>query len=348
MSSLLDRVRYTVTQGTRIAWYMGHYRAARKFYAEATDADDPVPQPTGPVPGRNRMMRDLANLFRRDLQNVERGIYPEPMNDDIGPRRMLAQSRKFFADLPETTQRRRNGNAREVLTEETQRTLPGYFLQNFHFQSGGYLTEGSAEIYDMQVEVLFSGAAGAMRRQALVPVHDHVIGRRQNELHLLDVACGTGRFLGSVKSAFPRLNVLGIDLSHAYSMASNQHLASRRSAHVATANAEQLPLRDASRDIATCIYLFHELPPKVRRIVAGELARVLKPGGRLVLVDSLQFGDAPDYDGLLELFPARFHEPFYSTYVEEDLVGMFENRGLAFVSSDVAFMSKILTFDKPL
>jgi hypothetical protein len=29
---------------------------------------------------------------------------------------------------------------------------------------------------------------------------------------------------------------------------------------------------------------------------------VLKPGGRLVLVDSLQRGDQPDYEGLLELF----------------------------------------------
>jgi len=58
---------------------------------------------------------------------------------------------------------------------------------------------------------------------------------------------------------------------------------------------------DETRDAATSIFLFHELPPKVRRIVFRECTRVLKPGGRLVIVDSLQRGDEPDYDGLLDL-----------------------------------------------
>ena len=49
-----------------------------------------------------------------------------------------------------------------------------------------------------------------------------------------------------------------------------------------------------------------------------EFARVLKPGGRLVVVDSLQIGDEPDYDGMLELFPQNYHEPYYTGYLRED------------------------------
>ena len=45
--------------------------------------------------------------------------------------------------------------------------MPDYYTQNFHYQSGGWLTEESARIYDVQVETLFFGAAGAMRRQAI-------------------------------------------------------------------------------------------------------------------------------------------------------------------------------------
>ena len=36
------------------------------------------------------------------------------------------------------------------------------------------------------------------------------------------------------------------------------------------------------------MYLFHELPGSVRRAVAAEMARVLRPGGLVVLVDSVQ------------------------------------------------------------
>ena len=46
--------------------------------------------------------------------------------------------------------------------------FPDYYLRNFHYQTGGYLSERSAKLYDQQVEVLFIGSADAMRRQALV------------------------------------------------------------------------------------------------------------------------------------------------------------------------------------
>ncbi len=326
---------------------MGHYQAARRFYTSDGSGDAQPPKPTRPVPNQKQMMADMLKLFQRDLSNVELGIYPEPFDGDVGPRSLLSTSRKFFADLPEATRRRQEGGGQEVFTDEMRDKLPRYFLQNFHFQSGGYLTEDSAEIYDMQVEVLFSGTANAMRRQALVPVHDYISTRRQQDLQLLDVACGTGRFLKFTKAAFPRLTVTGVDLSHAYAQEARNHLRRRRACSIITANAEHLPFADASQDLITCIFLFHELPPKVRRIIAAEIARVLKPGGRFVLVDSLQFGDVEDYDGLLELFPARFHEPFFSTYVEENFEAMFNGAGLVTAGTDLAFMSKVMSFDKP-
>jgi ubiquinone/menaquinone biosynthesis C-methylase UbiE len=93
--------------------------------------------------------------------------------------------------------------------------------------------------------------------------------------------------------------------------------------------------------------MFHELPPKVRRAVLRECARVLKPGGRLVIVDSLQRGDQPDYEGLLELFPQNFHEPYYASYIDEAFGAIAQASGLTHVRDVKAFVSKVMVFDKP-
>jgi ubiquinone/menaquinone biosynthesis C-methylase UbiE len=85
----------------------------------------------------------------------------------------------------------------------------------------------------------------------------------------------------------------------------------------------------------------------VRRAVFHEFARVLKPGGRLVLMDSLQYGDEPEYDGLLELFPQNFHEPYYTSYLDEDFGAMASACGLLHTRDRNAFVSKVMVFDKP-
>jgi hypothetical protein len=89
-----------------------------------------------------------------------------------------------------------------------------------------------------------------------------------------------------------------------------------------------------------------ELPPDVRRIVFGECARVLKAGGRLVLVDSLQRGDEPDYEGLLDLFPQNYHEPYYAGCTTEDFGAIASACGLIH-RRDVKASSPRMVFDKP-
>ena len=107
-----------------------------------------------------------------------------------------------------------------------------------------------------------------------------------------------------------------------------------------------MPLPDSSQDAVTSIFVFHELPPKIRRIAIRECARVLKPGGRLVILDSLQRGDRPDYGGLLELFPQNYHEPYYSSYTKEDFSVLAADCDLKPVRNVNAFISKVMVFDK--
>jgi ubiquinone/menaquinone biosynthesis C-methylase UbiE len=343
------RAGYGLRQGPRMAWYLAHGYAMGRLRRMAEEKHPDAVRPrkaTRPTPQRDRLWRDLGALFVRDLANIEAGIYPMPNDHDGALPERFDRSRAFFLDLPEIFQRRREDAHQEVFSDEFRGKFPRYYLQNFHYQSDGYLSEGSAKIYDLQVEVLFNGTANAMRRQALVPVYEALKGRDQRRIAFTDVACGTGRFLRAVTDAFPGLRPTGIDLSEPYIEEARHHLRRRGRARFLVANAEALPLADASQDVVTTIFLYHELPPKVRRIVAREFARVLKPGGTLVFMDSLQLGDVEDYDGLLEMFPSGFHEPFYESYTREDLTALFGEAGLEPVSSGAAFVSKVMAFRK--
>ncbi|MBV8521686.1 MAG: class I SAM-dependent methyltransferase [Acetobacteraceae bacterium] len=355
MTSLLNRLTIRATYGAsqlpRLAWYIGHGLAMRRLaqaarkYQEASAR--PRPHTSKPVPHRNRLYADILTLLQRDLANIEAGIYPLPSDHDGSLLTLLNRSRLFFWDLPEIHRRREGGLHSEVLSEVTRSKRPRYYLQNFHFQSGGWLTDDSAQRYDTQVEVIFSGTANAMRRQALPELHEVFAGRDQRRLRLLDAGCGTGRFIASLKQIWPRLAVLGVDLSEAYIREAKRHIGRWSWVTLAVANAESIPLPDGSQDAVTSTFLFHELPPAVRRTVFAEFARVLKPGGRLIILDSIQDGDQPDYDGMLELFPQNFHEPYFASYIREDFEKIARVNGLRHIRNVPAFVSKVMVFDKP-
>jgi ubiquinone/menaquinone biosynthesis C-methylase UbiE len=340
------RVTFAIRQSGRVAWYAGHGAVMRRMVARI-EAKTPGPKrrvskPMHPVPPMRRLLADVAVLLSRDLANAERGHYPVPEDDDGTLPKLFARSRAFFRDVPEVVRRRRRDLAREVAEEVPEANRPDYYLQNFHFQSGGWMTEESARLYDMQVEVLFSGAANAMRRQALVPMAEELRGRDQRRIAYADIACGPGSFLGQVRKAFPRLPTLAIDLSEAYLREAQLTLGRRPRLQPVVAKAEALPLADASLGLATCIYLFHELPPEIRSEVAREISRVVRPGGLFILVDSLQAGDEPDYDGLLEVFPELFHEPYFRSYLDGDVEKLFEGAGFVSEGRTNAFLSKVV------
>jgi ubiquinone/menaquinone biosynthesis C-methylase UbiE len=348
VASLVARITYGARQLPRVAWYVGHSLTLRRL-SEATRREEGKkawrrPHTDLPVPDRSQIYADMAALFLQDLANVEAGIYPVPNDHDGSWPALLRRSRLFFDDLPAVHERRKQRATDEVLTEETRAKRPQYYLQNFHFQSGGWLTDDSAERYDTQVEVLFNGTANAIRRQALPQLREIFACRDQRELKLLDIGCGTGRFLDSVKQVWPRLPIIGLDLSEAYIRHAKRRLKRWGWTRFVIGKAEAAPLGDSSVDAVSGIFLFHELPPNIRRLVFRECARVLKPGGRLVLVDSLQPGDRPDYDGMLELFPQNYHEPYYASYLTEDFSAIAANCGLTYVRSVNAFVSKV--FDK--
>jgi ubiquinone/menaquinone biosynthesis C-methylase UbiE len=345
-----EALAYGAGQTARIGWYLGHYIATRRWFAriEPQHAPSTLRGRLADLRIQAALVREGLALLKRDFDNVQAGIYPMPKSLIPNPAAALAGAVRYWRDLPEVTLRRRRGEAQEpfegTAREENQGKYPRYYLQNFHFQSGGWLTEQSAALYDTQVEILFGGVADAMRRQGLVPISSWLAenGAAENGagVTLLDLGCGTGNMLRAVREAFPGMTLSGLDLSEAYlARAAKQLKDPSISWHAAPA--ETIPLADGSVDLVSAVYLFHELPRKVRCQVLSEVARVLNPGGRFVLVDALQLGNLRALDPVIAAFPKQFHEPYFQDWIESDLRPMFEDAGLRMVTQSPAYLSKV-------
>lgn len=328
----------------KAAWWTATGSLARSLTRPTKGEQARSFSPTSAPAVKGVLRRAFLEAFEKDARDVAAGLYPAVSDGLARPSAVLREAADFIADAFEVDQRRRRGDGLEVRGEANSQAYPNYYRQNFHYQSGGWFTEESARRYDAQVEALFSGTAGAMRRRGLSLLAKHWRGRDHRDARILDAACGSGAFLKDLKAAFPRAAIAGLDLSEAYLAQARK----RTSVGGIKANAEALPFADSSLDGVSCVYLFHELPPRVRPVVAASLARVLKPGGVLVFVDSVQPTDTPALARLLEAFPVYFHEPYYGSYAETDLEALFAEAGLRVIGEDRAFLTKALLLEKPV
>jgi demethylmenaquinone methyltransferase/2-methoxy-6-polyprenyl-1,4-benzoquinol methylase len=107
--------------------------------------------------------------------------------------------------------------------------------------------------------------------------------------HVLDVACGTGRgTVGLAQAVGTSGRVDALDLSEA--MLGQAHskiekLGLYDRVHFKPGNARELPYSDATFDLVYNGYMLDLIPLNGFAPILKEMARVLKPGGRLVLVN---------------------------------------------------------------
>lgn len=344
------RARYTAAQGLRSAWYGGQYALARRRSAGFNRPGEPVFKPQN-KPNLKALRKAYFDLFRQDRANIEAGLYPDPVQRELRLRdfpKAVRRAQSFLKDVSDVDRRRLARDGTEVRDSDAAdpERFPAYYRQNFHYQTDGWLSDDSAEIYDHQVEALFTGAADAMRRLALAELVAEIHGQDQRQVQVLDLACGTGRFMRQMMSAMPKLGLTGLDLSPPYAEAARKNV--RRWPHVDVVEgaAEDLPFEDESIDHLISIYLFHELPPRIRPQVLAEAARVLKPGGTFIIADSLQFGDNPGVDGFLEYFPEGFHEPYYKGYLNWAFDPHMEAVGFTPERLKLAFLTKVRVWRK--
>lgn len=291
------------------------------------------------------LQRRYERLLERDLANVDAGIYPRELLYQLPLLGYLRHLPEALADVPRFLWRSYTARHDDLPAAVDRERYPRYYLRTFHWQTDGWFSARSARLYDPSVEFLFGGTADVMRRMAIPPLVAAL--RAARAPRVLDVACGTGRFLLQLGRALPRARLYGLDLSPPYLLRAAELLAGREVSLVHE-NAEAMPFADGQFDAVSSVFLFHELPADARRRVAGEMWRVLRPGGRLVISDSAQLAESGEIEAVLHAFPAAYHEPYYKSYLRDDLAAMLEASGFEIEAVEPHLVSKVIVARKPV
>ncbi|MFY8148067.1 MAG: methyltransferase domain-containing protein [Prochlorococcaceae cyanobacterium] len=299
-----------------------------------------------------QMKQSMEKLIDLDWQEVERGLYSSSLLFEAPWVEWASRMPLVWLDLPATWKRREDRAVRDLPEDIEPGLYPDYYLQNFHHQTDGYLSDHSAALYDLQVELLFNGTADPMRRRILRPLLEGLRAfgdRPAGSLRVLDVATGTGRTLRQVRAALPSAQLIGLDLSSAYLRQASRWLSQLPGElpQLVQGNGEALPFADGSMQATTCVFLLHELPGEARRAVVAEMFRVLEPGGVLVLADSIQLADSPQFAVPMDNFRRIFHEPYYSHYIRDDIDGCLAEAGFEAVTARSHFMTRVWSARKP-
>ena len=152
--------------------------------------------------------------------------------------------------------------------------------------AGDLQTEGRtivrwARFYDLFANVLSLGHEG-MLRQATVARAGVQPGN-----WVLDVGCGTGSLtLAAGRQAGPTGQVFGIDASpQMIRVAMRKRVSGGSPVSFRTGLIERLEFPDQSFDVVLSSLMMHHLNDNLRRRALWEIRRVLKPGGRVFIVD---------------------------------------------------------------
>jgi len=329
----------------------------------------------------SRLILEAFLVYEQDYQYISKGKYVEPWDMKLNHRQsspinVLTQSGRFVNEAIATLARRERSTDADkkiwIKDGDSSKLYPAYYQNAFHYQSDGWMSSKSANVYETSTETLFLGRQDGMQRLALAPIveysksYNSKSSNSNKPMKVLEVACGTGRFMTFVRDNLPLdTECTAVDLSpfylekardnDAYWRKTRRDEENRKNGNdnigkddikplqLVQANAEELPFDDESFDAVVCVYLYHELPRDARARVSSEMSRVLKKDGLLVLTDSIQKGDRPILDANIGNFE-KMNEPYYVDYTKDDLPGHFE--GLKPMEKTVRSTTKSLTFIK--
>lgn len=196
-------------------------------------------------------------------------------------------------------------------------------MRHHHVEGQGDLIR-SAFLYDLLMKLITFGREAAFR-DAILDNARVTAGDR-----VLDVGCGTGTLaIAARRRVGPNADVRGIDPSEEMiARAKAKALREGLAVTFEVASAQKLPFDDASFDVVLSSLMLHHLPDLARKDAVHEMRRVLKPNGRLLVVELIQ------KPGLLSsLMPARLPHGKQHSHAFEEAKALMKDGGFGEVAS---------------
>jgi len=294
----------------RRRWADTMYPALRHEYDVATKDDPPVTRKeAAPVVHNLPRYRWFAWMERGSQKQLWRAV-----SDAVGDGEAIG--------IPD--------NSAGTLELNPDLVLPEWYTDwDIHVQPGGvWRADASAEIYELGAKLVMLGGNDdyTFHRLFTDAIAEDLADREVTRL--VDLGCGFGKSTWPLKRAFPEAEIIGVDLAApCLKMAHVKAEAQDLDIRFRQADATDTGLEANSADLVTATMTLHEMPQPAIKAFFAEVARVLKPGGIMRLLE-FQFTGEPFRDLSMMEHGSRNNEPFMPGMMAADTTGMAEDAGL--------------------
>lgn len=161
--------------------------------------------------------------------------------------------------------------------------------------------------------------------------------------HVLDFGCGPGSFLAILAEELPEVKAVGLDIASgqidfAMNKIGSQFKDGRISFCSLKGNEKRVPFDDASFDVVTSIEVIEHIHPYAAAKALGEMRRILKPDGRIIITTPNYRSLWPLIEVALEkLSPVKYHEQHISKFTPNSFVKFIESCGFEVVKLNTIF-----------
>jgi demethylmenaquinone methyltransferase/2-methoxy-6-polyprenyl-1,4-benzoquinol methylase len=196
-----------------------------------------------------------------------------------------------------------------------------------------------AKFYDLFDLIFLWGGKGNPRYGLVEAISD-------TPQRILDVCVGTAASSIAVATQHPQSQIIGIDISEAMLSVARRKISRKKLTNLELINmsADAMQLADNSFDVVMVSFALHEFENELREKIFKEISRVLKPGGKFLVIDFAR-QNSPSNRAFMKIW-TLIEPSCFSAFLDIDWDKHFNTYGLIFESEKEFSNSKLYVLQK--